>query len=299
MVLIIKIMGRYKKSKGVIKYNRDAFLHELNRFDFKVTKNDDGSSRVDTIYDDKVIKSKEFKNYPSLPDFKKFTTYLLSKLAGEFQIHDFIVELNSTVQQVVLLSDEIDINGTKFSKAFYIVNSTDKTRVLNLDYGLYNRDTGISLVINELFDKRDFKGGVTNNRVSSIDYSRINFEPIINLVKNYMVSDLKLSDIRNVILNYSDVDDINKSNHLKFDFLRLRLLDIPMATTLEQAKLIRTKSEDMNISSDNDMVFNAYEVLENYMYLFSSRDSFIIKNETDNLITLSEYLIKYKELNMA
>lgn len=284
-------MGRNKKTRVVHEYNTETFINELNRFSVDLFKNENGTYTVSTYFDNELVKSKTFKSYDNLPDFNKFVQYVLSKLAGEFEIFKFIAELNSTVQQIILLSDEIKIDGEKYHKAFYIVNSTDRTRVLNLDYGLYHIETGISFVTNDIFDKKDFKGGLKNNRVSSLDYGKINFDSITDMVRSTSNGYVRLSDVRNVILE-TKFGKINKSNHLKFDFLRLRLLDIPLSTTVEQARLIRTKSEDMEFTSENDIIFSAKDILFNYMYLYSSRDSFIIKNETKNMYDMVAYVIQ-------
>ena len=122
------------------------------------------------------------------------------------------------IQELTLLSDTIEIEGISFYKSFFILNSSDKSRRLSFNAGLYCDSKNfyiIPSVRNLGLTKKHLKGVTEAAEEATVGLNDETFNEQIESLKSLVGHRISFSKLREVILG--DNQDIPKINHLKFD----------------------------------------------------------------------------------
>jgi hypothetical protein len=210
----------------------------------------------------------------------------IEQIEANFPIHFYKFRLKSGIQELTLISDEVEINKTSFYKSFYILNSSDKSRRLNMNMGLYRADNNSYVVgsIRNLTLSTKHLTGVTKKaeEVSqTIDIET--FDEQIEAIKSLVGQRVLLSKVREII-----VDKDLQINHRKFDALKNSLRysqSVKMdALTKYQLNTLCTTSENLIIDHKNDFSIDAYKIFNCYIQVFSNQDSYVVKKETEKIL---------------
>jgi len=205
-LLKIDTMKRY------LEYKKSELIDKISKLEIiKV------GETVVTKYNDRVINTTVVSNIYEIFDISKYIINKIDLIEENFKISKYRFELTKGRQYLELLSDEIDINGVTFLKSFYILNSSDRSRRLGFNSGLFSNSHNfymISNVSNLSLSKRHTRGVTQSAEEVSIGLNGETFNEQIESLESLVGHRVKFSKIRDVILGEGNVP---KVNHRKFD----------------------------------------------------------------------------------
>jgi hypothetical protein len=203
------------------------------------------------------------------------------------------------IQELTLLSDSVEINGTNFYKSFFILNSSDKSRCLNMNLGLFREDNNsylVSSISNMSLYKKHLTGLTQKAEEVSGTIDIETFDDQITAIKSLVGERIMLSKVREIIL-----DKDLKVNHRKFDALKNQLIysstDKVRDLSKEQINILKTYSESLTLDSQNDFSIDAYKVFNCYIQVFSRQDSYVVKKETEKILRITQCFIRNEKLD--
>lgn len=252
--------------------------------------------QVVTKYFNHVKKVATVSNRYEIFDIRSFLKDKITSIAENFNIFFYKLSVVGGRQQLTLLSDKVEINGGTYHKTFFILNSSDKSRRLSMNLGLYHADKNTYFsfgATNMSFSKKHLTGVTQAAEDASFLINGETFDEQIEAIKSLVDERVKLSNVRDVI-----VGNGLKVDHMKFDSFKRQLFNYNGARlTQDQLTFIRTSSETMEINQQNDFSINAFAVFNIYMQIFRNQDSYVIKKETDKIMKITQCFIRNERLN--
>lgn len=275
-------------------YNKEELFSKINSIEIFQE-----GSQVITKYFNRVINTTEVSKQYEIFDISKFLKEKIKELSSNFNITNYKFVMKRGTQELTLLSDSVDINGNIFYKAFFILNSSDKSRKLNMNMGLFREDNNtylVSTINNMSLCKKHIKGVTQAAEIAAEKISIETFDNQINDIKSLVGERVLLSNIQKIILD----KDI-KVNHLKFDAFKNKLMwsntDKIKGLSKEQSRLLMTPSNRIVFNPNNDISVDAYSAFNCYLQVFSNQDSYIVKKETEKILNITQCFIRNKKLN--
>jgi hypothetical protein len=250
--------------------------------------------QVITKYFGTVINTTPVSKRYEIFDIRAFLKDKINHIESNFNITYYRFIMKRGTQELTLLSDSVDINGNKHYKSFFILNSSDKSRRLNMNLGLYRSDNGIYFVsgINNMsLSKKHLTGLTKAAEEVAVSIDGETFNEQIESIKSLVGERVLFSKVREII-----VDKEQKINHRKFDAFKNQLSYSNIKWTKEQYALLRTESEKLVIDSKSDFDLDAYMVFNLYMQVFRNQDSYVVKKETERIIKITQCFIRNEKL---
>jgi hypothetical protein len=279
--------------RGFTDYNKKQLFDIIEKISIeKVGK------QVITKYGSNIINTTNVSNRYEIFDIAKYLKEKIELIEKNFKISKYQLNLTRGRQYLKLISDKVTIGGIDFYKSFYILNSSDKSRRLSFNMGLYS-DTSkfyiISSVRNIGLTKKHLKGVTQAAEEATIGINDETFNEQIESLNSIVGHRIKISKLREVILG--DKPEVPKINHKKFDAfknsIRFAASDGRIRITNNQRSMLLTKSEKLiNISPENDFYIDAFLAFQLYLTLFNRQDSQIIKNETDRIMKITQWAVR-------
>ena len=274
-------------------YNRSELFNKIDKL--SITREND---QIITKYDNRVIKVSNVSDKYEIFDIVKYIKDRIFDIEKNFDIIKYQLIIKGGQQQLKLVSDKIEIGGVEFYKSFYILNSTDKSRRLSFNVGLYSEKSNfytINSASNIGLVKKHLRGVTEAADEASVGLNGETFNDQITSLKSLVGHRIKLSKIRDVI-----VGDGSNVNHLKFDAfknsIRFATYDNQLVISKDQKNMLYKPSKELVISNEMDFYLDAFWVLQVYLRLFSKKDSHIIKNETSRIMEITQWSIRNKVL---
>ena len=226
-------------------------------------------------------------------DIRSFLKDKISHIESNFDITYYKFIMKRGIQYLTLLSDSIDINGNSYYKSFYILNSSDKSRKLNMNLGLYQENgTYFVSTFNMCFCKKHLTGVTKAAEESSFDIDGETFDQQIESIRSLIGEKVMFSKLREII-----VDKDQKINHRKFDAFKNQLRFSKIELTKDQINLLLIESEKIvDIKPQQDFAIDAYVVFNLYMSLFKNQDSYVVMKETERIIRITQCFIRNEKL---
>jgi hypothetical protein len=317
-------MGRKKKTLEIFDYNKQTLTDIFNSI--KITMGDGFTKTlasgkkvqaytVSTMFNGSKVSEVEVSNRYEIFDFSKFAINALTELEKSFNIKSYTYLIIGGIQEFRLFSDEVEINGRKFVKTFYLLNSSDRLRKTNLDYGLYCKESDYHFISKSVNISKRHYNGITEHISENIIYDSNIFDEQIDILKEMANSYITISNLHRVILNPSvevtkewwneaTAENINKSNHTKFDIYKRKLIGlceenkhIQTSNKYNIVELLETHSTElMNKWGDINIGFNVLDVFEKYLTLYATRDSFVIKTESEYFLRANDFYVREAKL---
>jgi len=280
----------YTNSTLVDKVGKLSIVHNTN------------NNVVTTLYDNSVIREKEVSNRYFTFDFPQFVQGVLPAIEQYVNPSNYILNFKGGQQEIRLIGDEVNINGDVFFKMLSIVNSTDKSRSLQMNMGLLRLvctngmfkqvdDEAVSIrgkhfksSLPEKIEK--FTTGIerfseiTLNQLdglASLIGKKVSYRQLIN----ELIRDQKTRDILDWRMYYA--------NRFANKLLSSQTDGILNPTELQKELL----SNVQNIAYDRvvgDFDIDAYQVVNCWTEIFRNEDSSKIKRESHKIISLVETL---------
>lgn len=278
-------------------YNKEELFKKINNI--SITQNDAG--QVVTKYQDRVVSVSNVSTKYEIFDIKKYLIDKIELIEKNFDILKYDLLLKGGIQSLTLLSDVIEIEGVKFHKSFFILNSSDKSRRLSFNIGLYSVDKNI-YIVNSVksigLTKKHLKGVTKAAEIASLGLNDETFNEQIESIKSLIGQRISLSKLKDIIVPDSDI----KSNHLKFDAFKNSIIyfknEYRLTLDNKQYQTLRTPSDKLVITRENDFYVDAFWAFQTYLRLFNRQDSHIIKKETEKILNITQWAVRNSQLEL-
>jgi hypothetical protein len=275
-------------------YNKQELLERINQIDIQKV-----GDTVVTKYRDRVLRVVGVSGRYEIFDISKYLKEKIDLIEKNFTITKYRFTLTRGVQYLELLSDSIEINGQNYHKSFYILNSSDKSRRLSFNVGLYCEDANfyiISNVKNVGLTKKHLKGVTQAAEVASEGLNGETFDEQVEALQSIVGHRVAFSKIRQVILGD---DEPTQIAHRKFDAFKsiLRWSRTTNGITSGQSRLLSQSSEKIkSIEQADDFYIDAFSVLQSYLKIFNKQDSHVIKNESERIMKITQCAVRNSAL---
>jgi hypothetical protein len=280
--------------RNFIKYNKQELLDKINLISIEQV-----GSQVITKYRETVTSITEVSNRYEIFDIKSYLKDKIDAIEKNFNIEKYYFRITKGVQELTLLSDTIEIENVKFYKSFFILNSSDKSRKLNFNAGLYS-DTNnfylVSSIKNLGLNKKHLRGVTQAAEIASSGFDGETFNDQIESIISLVGHKISLSNLRKCIIK----DDEIKSEHSKFDALKNSIIyyasEGRLKLTDSQFLTLRTLSDKLLIDNKNDFYVDAFWIFQIYLRLFNRQDSHIVKIETERIMSITQCSVRNQML---
>ena len=275
-------------------YNREELNEKINSID--ITRQ---SNQVITKYFGRVIKVSNVSDIYEVFDINSYLNSKLDQIESNFSISKYDLTVKGGIQSLTLISDPVDINGNEFHKSFFILNSTDRSRKLSFDLGLFSKNKNFFTIhsSNIGLSKRHLRGVTKAAEESTQNINVETFDQQINDISSLVNHKVKLSNIRDII-----VDENLKVNHSKFDSFKWSILNFQsegrVQLSNDQKMMLRMPSEKLQITVENDFYIDAFFAFQTYLRIFSNQDSHLIKKETEKIMKITQCSIRNNQLEL-
>ena len=273
-------------------YNKQELVDRIDKISIERQDN-----VIITKYEGRVINATPVSNRYEIFDIVKYLKDKIDMIEKNFTITKYDFTMTSGRQYLKLISDKVQVGGLDFYKSFYILNSTDKTRRLSFNVGLYcdTRDFYVVGVNNVGLVKKHLKGVTEAAEAATEGLNGETFNEQIESMNSLVGHQISFSKIREVILG--DKKEIPQINHRKFDafknMIRYAVSDGKLKLTKAQHDILFKESDKINtISSLEDFNLDAFWAFQVYLRIFNRQDSHIIKIETDRILKMTKWAIR-------
>lgn len=274
-------------------YNQQELFKTIDQISITKTV----ENQVITKFGNRVVNITNVSDKYEVFDISKYLKDKIDLIEQNFEIKKYELRITGGRQYLRLISDSVEINGAKFYKSFYIINSTDKSRRLSFNVGLHTDKFYMILANNASISKKHLKGVTEAAEIASVGIGGESFDEQITSLQQLVGHRVLFSKIREVILG--DKKDIPQINHRKFDAfknsIRFATSDKVFNLTHSQRSQLYTTSESLKEVKD-DFYIDALWTLGTYLSLFNKQDSHIIKNETDRIMKITQWAVRNSAL---
>lgn len=283
-------MSTFLFSRGYQKYNKADLFRKVDAIEIFQQ-----GTQVVTKYFGNVISTTPVSNRYEIFDIRSFMKSKIEYIESNFNITFFNLRIRGGVQELILLSDEVEIAGINYYKAFFILNSSDKSRRLSMNLGLYQADNGtylVNTIKNFSLVTKHIKGITDKAEVASQNIDVETFDEQVESIRSLVGERVMMSQVRNII-----VDKDQKVNHNKFDALKNVLRWNSKKLTKEQVGFLMTPSEKLNITPEIDFSLDAFHIFQAYMNVFRNQDSYVVRKETEKILKITQCFIREEKLS--
>lgn len=287
----------YSQNQTCHPYTAEKVLEEINKFSVDSTQ-----GIVSTSFDDRSIRVATVTSQYKLLNIKNFFNNIIGVLSSVMKIEAYAFRVHQGIQEISLMSEIILINGDEYRKAFFILNSTDRTRALRFNIGLYRVD-GQRLVIpvpeTQTVVRFVHKGKAFETKVDSIYHFVDTFGKVvarqIEILENLGKNKVSLRKLIGKMLFEESTDVIagaSKNRATAFcKQLRVHPTDkvnlVDYGISLSDMALL-AKPTDFMLHSNADFMINAYQALQCYHSVYQGRDVGIISRESSRFMDYLE-----------
>ncbi len=271
-------------------YNREVLFNVINNISIEKV-----NEQVITKYNNKVIKVANVSNRYEVFDIAKYLKDKIELIEENFDISGYKLEIAGGRQYLKLVSDKVVIGGVNFYKAFYILNSSDKSRRLSFNVGLYSEESDYHIIgVSNIGMVRKHLTGVT--KLAEDVTENINdetFDEQIEMLNSIVGHKVALSKLREIIIGDKPFEDVAQISHRKFDAFKNSIRHSNLDFTAKQRELLFTESSKITeIERDNDFYLDAFWVLRTYLKIFHKQDSHVIKVETQRIMKITQCSVR-------
>lgn len=272
-------------------YNRETLFNVINKISIEKV-----NEQVLTKFDGKLIKVANVSNRYEVFDIAKYLKDKIELIEANFDIDRYKLEIVGGRQYLKLVSDKILIGGVDFYKSFYILNSSDKSRRLSFNVGLYSEESDFHIIgVSNIGMVRKHLTGVTKSADEATE--NINDETFgeqIDMLNSIVGHKVAFSKLREIIIGDAPFVDVPKINHKKFDAFKnsIRHYSNLEFTTKQRELLFKESSTITEIEKNDDFYLDAFWVLREYLKIFKRQDSHIIKTETERIMKITQCSVR-------
>jgi hypothetical protein len=274
-------------------YNKNDIFHTLDQL--KISQR---GNNILTHFGGALISDSTVTEKYELFDFPTFAKDIVSEVGNYFTPEKYQMRITKGQQELRLIGEEVIINGDKYSKMFNILNSTDKSRALQLNIGLirFICTNGMVIAVDN-----EYSGLKTKHFKSTLPGK---VEKFIEKLGDFNVCINKQSTtIESLQGRFVSFKEISKKLALdekqelvpggiqKLRAFGKKLIesntDKIVNLQSEQATLLRNPQLFLNPEFKNiDIEMSAYQALNCWTEVYRNYDSSILKRETSRILEL-------------
>jgi hypothetical protein len=275
-------------------YNKQELFDKIEQISIEQVEN-----QIITKYGNSVLSIANVSNRYEIFDIKSYLKSKIDVIENNFNITKYFFRVHKGIQELTLLSDSIEIEGVNFYKSFFILNSSDKSRRLSFNAGLYSdvKDFYVVSSIKNLgLTKKHLKGVTEAAEMASEGLNGETFNEQIESLQNLVGHRISLSKLKESIV----VDSEIKAEHMKFDAFKNAIIYYSSEGRLKlsssQYVTLKIPSEKLEINNNNDFYVDAFWAFQTYMRLFNKQDSHVVKRETERIMSITQWAIRNQAL---
>lgn len=274
-------------------YDRKNIFETIDKLDISQRE-----KLIVTKFDNRTISASNVSDKYELFDFKPFTKSILGEIENYFMPDKYTLKITKGQQELRLIGEEVMINGELYNKMFNILNSTDRSRSLQLNVGLIRYICTNGMVVAYGNEYAGFKGkhftSTLPDKVDTFINSLPNFEMNINrqceIIESLSNKFVSFRDIvNNLGVDRDGVLDYNKLRNVQryVNKLMFSTTDRLEKISDEQIELLNNVNLIMDKKFNNiDIEFPASQAVNCWTEIFRASDSSIIKRETNRILQL-------------
>jgi len=277
-------------------YNKEAIVGKLAKLDLAHSNN-----IVTTSYDARLMKTTSVSDKYFLFDFPQFVENMMPAIENYINPSNYKIHFSGGRQEIRLIGDKVEINGDVFYRMLSILNSTDKSRSLQMNMGLLRlvcTNGMFASVADEAVSIRGkhFKASLPE-KIETFTEGISRFVEITNnqteVFANLIGKTISYRELANLLIRDQKTQDVldwkvNKLNRFAHKLLFSqtdRLADV----TLEQRTLLES-SNNIIIAGATDIEIPAYQAVNCWTEIFRSEDSSKMKRESQRILSLVDML---------
>jgi hypothetical protein len=269
------------------RYDKEALLERIGKI--QIERQGD---LVVTKYDGRTLKAVSVSSKYEVFDIAKYLKDKIDAIESNFTISKYRFTLTRGVQYLELLSESIEIAGQKYYKSFYILNSSDKSRVLSFNSGLYCEDSNFYIISKANaagITKKHLRGVTKAANEASEGLGGETFDEQIASIRSLAGHRVAFSKLRETI-----ADSDAQIAHKRFDAFKNSIRwTRGLNLSSEQIRLLCTPSEKISeIGADKDFYIDALLALQTYLRIFNKQDSHVIKNESERIMKITQWAVR-------
>jgi len=250
---------------------------------------------VRTFYNDAVISETQVSDKYQVFDFPKFCLDVIPVVTKSFTPERAILRINKGVQELRLIGETFILDGEEFKKQLNIVSSTNKSKALQINIGLWRKvcSNGMFASVDGAstgFKVKHFKSTL-NSKLEAFLKRLPNFNEFIDDQK---ITLLKLN-AENITFNtlvkklVTDKEgEIIPSNLLKVRSFSRKLTksdtDKIIGLSEEQELLLKNPESALNPETKSDIEMTKMKALNCWTEVFRNCDSSTIKRESKRIL---------------
>lgn len=280
--------------RGYQDYNKEQLLNIIDKI--SITKE---GTQVITKFDERVIKVANVSNRYEIFDISSYLKSKIELIEKNFTIYKQRLDIIGGKQYLQLISDSIQVGGVDFHKSFYILNSSDKSRRLSFNVGLYSDINDLYVIgsSNTGLIKKHLKGVTHAAEVASEGLNGETFNEQIESMESIVGHKVAFSKLREIILGEGEIPQIN---HRKFDafknnvrYVANKIELVQTKLSVEQRNMLYTESNKIKeVTRELDFYVDAFWAFQAYLKIFNRQDSHIIKIETERISKITQCSIR-------
>mgnify|MGYP003630263414 CR=1 FL=1 len=248
---------------------------------------------VVTFYNDKEKARKSVSTKYEIFDFKPFVISSIDEILKSYEIEKYTLSLVGGRQEIRLFSYPEVINGESFTRAFYLLNSSDKSRALSFSYGLRHNNFHYISTKGSVY-KKHFTG-ITKFVEERIDLDDTIFQEQLEVMEKVIGDTILMSNVQKIITDSEILKDSKVSLKNNFDTFRNHLYLATAGSNLDESDRRKLKVSYVNrnrtnvdfTEDKNNFTVDSFLVFKTYLKMFGRRDASVIKRESERISGLS------------
>jgi hypothetical protein len=272
-------------------YSQEGVLEKIEKFDIAHVQN-----VVKTSYDQRVLAVVDVSEKYWSFDFRTFALNIIKNINKYFSPEKYSFRINGGAQEIRLIGETVKVGGDIYYKMFNLVNSSDKTRALQMNIGLVREANNTPVIIsveneNASVSGRHFYKSLPDRLAHFVDVL-----PEFNIIIEKQVAHLQKLNEKTVSLKSlyrellrEDEDGVIKPS----DILRVRALTKRLLKS-QSSDVMQITNTEINLlnhpkdlfQSSFDLNINAKKIINLYTEIYTQRDSTTIERECHRLIEI-------------
>jgi hypothetical protein len=275
-------------------YSKNEIFNTLDKLEIR----QENGNIINTYYDNNIISASDVSEKYQVFDFSEFARNMVEQVENYFDPEKYVLRIRKGEQELRLIGEEVKINGESYYKMFNILNSTDKSKALQMNIGLLRLVCTNGLVIGKQgahsnMRVKHFKSSLTP-KVSEFEKELEKFNVSIDYQSSLIesLSNKKVSYLE-MCKNFLKIDDedVKDSDIMKLRALgkKLRNSTTDRVEGISNEQLLLLNDPHKYIQSSNqliDLELNGSQIFNCYTELWRNYDSSVMNRETTRIINL-------------
>lgn len=274
-------------------YNKNDLINTLDKI---VLSRD--NNNVCTYYNGKLLSNSTVSEKYEMFDFSNFSKNIVNNIEDYFQPEKYLIRISKGQQELRLIGEKKIINGDLYTKMFNILNSTDKSRSLQINIGLIRYICSNGVVVaskdeHSSIKTKHFKS-IMSDKIKEFEESLKNFNisidkqcETIESLSGKFVSFRELAS--KIAVDENGIISNNRMLKLRAFCKKLLESNTDRLANLTNEQIVLLKEPYKFIRSELntvDIEIPAYKAFNCWTEVFRSYDSSVIKRETNRILEL-------------